>query len=62
VARADRRAHRQPFKPYVYGATRNKAARAAPAQAEAEHGKRPSRLRGLRKAEELEPASTVATG
>ena len=52
----------KPFKPYVYGATRSRAARAALDQAEAAHGKRPATLRGLGKASHDTASTDAASG
>lgn len=48
----------KPFKPYVYGAARSRAALRALAQAEAEHGPRPQTLRGI-EGQDSEPAARL---
>jgi hypothetical protein len=52
----------KPFKPYVYGAARSRAAQRALAVAEADHEQRPTTWRGITKeGQDRDPAARLRT-
>jgi hypothetical protein len=52
----------KPFKPYVYGAARSREAQRALALAEADHGPRPTTLRGItEEGQDRDPAARLRT-